>query len=103
MKTIILALLGGLIMLGGAGIAQAADGTPADAQSKADPVSMAMPNAQREATTITTNNSKDRKLVALTDEQMGSVTAGDYRGYWHTHWNWPYWPGCGYLSCRPHY
>jgi hypothetical protein len=57
----ILALSVGAAMLSGAGIAQAADVTPADAQSKAAPSAR----------------------VELTDTQMQELTAGHYTGFKH--------------------
>jgi len=88
MKTNFSALRTGIIMLSGAGIAQAADVTQTNTQSKTTPASMTMPAAQSEAATTTTSNPQDRKLVALTDEQMSNVTAGDYRGYYHYNYTW---------------
>jgi DMSO/TMAO reductase YedYZ molybdopterin-dependent catalytic subunit len=66
MRTTLVALSVGAAMLGGAGIAQAADVTSADAQSKAAPPAM-----------------------ELTDTQMQTLTAGHYTGRWHWggYWN----------------
>jgi hypothetical protein len=89
MNTSLSAFVTGLVMLSGAGIAQAADVAQTNTQSKAISVLMAMPAAQTETATTTTNNSQDRKLVALTDEQMGGVTAGHYTGWWwHFNYKW---------------
>ena len=65
MKMKLAALLVGAAVLSGAGIAQAADVTPADAQSKAAPPAM-----------------------ELTDTQMQTLTAGHYTGQWHSGWYW---------------
>jgi hypothetical protein len=81
------ALMTGIVMLSGAGIAQAADVTQTNTQSKTTPASMTMPAAQSEVAT-TTSNPQDRKLVALTDEQMSGVTAGNYLGYYHYNYIW---------------
>jgi hypothetical protein len=63
----LLALSVGVIMLGGAGIAQAADVTPADAQSKAAP-----------------------PVMELTDTQMQTITAGHYTARFHRGWHYNY-------------
>src|SRR3954463_7919971 len=68
MMTKILALSVGVAMLSGAGIAQAADVTPADAQNKAAPSAR----------------------VELTDTQMQELTAGHYTGYRHRGWHYNY-------------
>jgi hypothetical protein len=68
MKTKLLALSVGVAMLSGAGIAQAADVTPADAQSKAAPSAR----------------------VELTDTQMQELTAGHYTGRFHRGWHYNY-------------
>jgi hypothetical protein len=77
MKMKLAALLVGAAVLSGAGIAQAADVTPADAQSKAAPPAM-----------------------ELTDTQLQTLTAGHYTGRWHRgsywdrhhdrEWGWHY-------------
>ena len=101
MKSSLSAFVTGLVMLSGAGIAQAADVAQTNTQSKAISVLMAMPAAQTETATTTTNNSQDRKLVALTDEQMGGVTAGHYTGWW---WHFNYiWIDGYYYKTANHY
>jgi len=77
MKMKLAALLVGAAVLSGAGIAQAADVTPADAQSKAAPPAM-----------------------ELTDTQLQTLTAGHYTGWRHRgsyhdrnhndRWGWHY-------------
>jgi uncharacterized protein YcfL len=97
MKVRLLSLLGGLVMLSGAGIAQAADVAQTNTQSTAAPVLTVVADAQ----TTKAVDLQNRDRVALTDDQMNKVTAGHYyyqgylhygwyRHYSHGHWGWHY-------------
>jgi len=80
MKAKLVALSFGIAMLGGAGIASA--------ETKAPVATPA--NAQLETAKVTP--SRSGTPVALTDEQMGKVTAGHrwYETVYNTNWHWGY-------------
>jgi hypothetical protein len=82
------ALLAGLVMLSGAGIAHAADAAQTNIQRKAAPTPIVVTDAKKSKTEV--SQAHDR--VALTDDQMNKVTAGHFN--WTYHWgksNFGYW------------
>ena len=90
MKTSLSALLTGLVMLSGAGIAQAADVTQTNIQRKAAPAPIVVADAQKPKTDVSQANGR----IALTDDQMNKVTAGHWNGWVHFGWSW--WSGWSY-------
>jgi hypothetical protein len=79
MKTNFSALLVGLVMLSGAGIAQAADVAQTNSQRKADPTPIVVADTKTPKTEVPQAHGR----VALTDDQMDTVTAGHYLGIYH--------------------
>jgi hypothetical protein len=96
MKTSLSALLVGLVILSGAGIAQAADVTQANSQRKADSTPIVVADPKTPKTEVP--QAHDR--VALTDDQMGKITAGHATGWVHYgqffDWNGYSWIGWHY-------
>jgi hypothetical protein len=112
MKTNLSALLTGLVMLSGAGIAQAADVVQKNTQSQSKTASAPIvientqsntafaPTRVTNTQTSKTGDLKTHGPVALTDDQMNKVTAGhfgwlphygyyvDYYGYTWLGWHW---------------
>jgi hypothetical protein len=87
MKRILSALLAGLVMLSGAGIAQAADVTQTNSQRKADPTPIVVADIKTPKTEVPQAHGR----VALTDDQMGKVTAGHSNGWVHYGYYVDYW------------
>jgi Cu/Zn superoxide dismutase len=88
MKTNLAALLVGLTVLGSAGMARAEAG-------KANPTEARVGVTQ--ADSKTTGGQANRKTtvaqadpVLLTNDQMDTVTAGHFTGFWHVHTWGPY-------------
>jgi hypothetical protein len=95
MKMKLSALLSGLVVLSGVGIAQAADVVQKNTQSKAASAPIVVENTQSKTAfspTVVANPQKSKTgeaqthgPIALTDDQMSGVTAGHYwyQGYLH--------------------